>query len=346
MSKCSSHNVKLHVRGRRKIGTAGKHDACFSRPLHGFTLVELLVVIAIIGVLVALLLPAIQAAREAARRSQCTNNLKQIGLATQNYHSALGSFPPGALVKIPEVCQRISGDCRGIAMHVLIMPYFEQGVIEETFSPFYSSDGGWVDWAVDSGGVLNPLASTPVTTYVCPSSSRWGEFPERKDYFGVVGGAASEFPRGFRGFVFADGVMYPNSFTRAGEITDGTSNTFAVGESVHGHPYGLGSNYLGRGGDDSGGPVPWWYGVAISQSAPDQTQSIGRVLLSTHNPINSQFQAPLEPQFANEVPFGSDHAGGAQFAYCDGHVEFIQDAIDINVYQWLSTRAGEEMVDH
>ncbi len=345
MSKCSSHNAKLHVRGRRKRNSTEKHNACLSRPLHGFTLVELLVVIAIIGVLVALLLPAVQAAREAARRSQCTNNLRQIGLALQNYHSALGSFPPGALVEIPEVCQ-LTGDCRGIAMHVLMMPYFEDGAIEETFSPFYASDGGWVDWVVDPNtGEVNPLVSNQVSVYICPSSSRWGDYPERKDYFGVCGGAITEFPRGSRGFVFSDGIMYPNSFIRAGQITDGTSNTFVMGESVHAHPYGLGPGYLGSGGDDSGGPTAWWIGIALLESDPEQLQSIGRVLLSTLNPVNSLFRAPLEPQFANEVPFGSDHPGGAQFVFCDGHVEFIQDAIDINAYQWLSTRAGEEIVE-
>ncbi len=337
-----NHNEKLHALGRRKINATEKRNS-FSRSLRGFTLVELLVVIAIIGVLVALLLPAVQAAREAARRSQCTNNLKQIGLAMQNYDSALGSFPPGALVEIPEVCQR-TGDCRGIAMHVLMMPYFEQDALEETFRPFYSSDGGWIDWAVDNAGAANPLISSPVSVYICPSSGRWNEYLERKDYFGVTGGAFTEFPRAFRGLVFSDGVMYPNSFTRIGEITDGTSNTLAVGESVHGHPYGLGPNNILSGGDDSGGPVPWWYGVAISQSDPGR-QATGRVLLSTVNPVNSQLQVPLEGLDNNEVPFGSDHAGGAQFVFCDGHVEFIQDAIDINAYQWLSTRAGEEVVE-
>jgi len=345
MIKRKNHNEKPHALGRRRTDTIGKRNS-FSRFLYGFTLVELLVVIAIIGVLVALLLPAVQAAREAARRSQCTNNLKQIGLAIQSYHSALGSFPPGALVEIPEVCQR-TGDCRGIAMHVLMMPYFEQDALQETFRPFYDSDGGWIDWAVDEDtGEVNPLISTPVSVYICPSNSRWTDYLERKDYFGVTGGVFSEFPRAFRGLVFSDGVMYPNSFTRIGEITDGTSNTFAVGESVHGHPYGLGQGYLGGGGDDSGGPVPWWFGVAISQSDPEQFQATGRALLSTVNPINSQFQTPLEPLFNNEVPFGSDHAGGAQFVFCDGHVEFIQDSIDINAYQWLSSRAGEEVVNY
>ncbi|NOY42299.1 MAG: DUF1559 domain-containing protein [Planctomycetes bacterium] len=301
--------------------------------------------IAIIGVLVALLLPAIQAAREAARRSQCSNNLKQIGLAMQNYHAALGSFPAGVAIKIPENC--LNGNCRGIGMHVTLMPYFEQGVIGGTFADFHKAGFGWNAWLQDPANAT--VKDSPVSTYLCPSAARWDDFPRRKDYFGVVGGALTDpvdLPRGQRGFVYHDGVMYANSFTRIGEITDGTSNTFAVGESVHAAPFGDGPGYVGSGGDDSGGPTPWWLGGGFGESTPDhRDQSVGRVLRSTLNPINSNFPAPLDPQFSNEVPFGSDHPGGAQFVYCDGHVAFIQDAIDINAYQWLSSRAGGELVD-
>jgi len=305
---------------------------------HGFTLVELLVVIAIIGVLVALLLPAIQAAREAARRSQCANNLRQIGLAMQNYHAARGSFPAGTAIKVPENC--LNGNCRGIGMHVTLMPYFEQGVIEGTFADFHSAGFGWNAWLQDPANAT--VSQTPISTYLCPSVTRWDDFLYRKDYFGVVGGALTEplnRPRGQRGFIFHDGVMHANSFTRIAEITDGTSNTFAVGEGVHANPFGHGPNFVGGSGDDSGGPTAWWLGGGFAESAPAPggDQSVGRVLRGTLNPINSNFPAP--------VPFGSDHPGGAQFAYCDGHVDFIQDAIDINVYQWLSTRAGGELVD-
>src|SRR5690606_770433 len=108
------------------FATTGKH-----RSQHvGFTLVELLVVIAIIGVLVALLLPAVQAAREAARRSACTNNLKQLALATLNFEAAKGALPAGAEILVPEHC---ASDCRGNAMYVAVMPYFEQGVIEQRY---------------------------------------------------------------------------------------------------------------------------------------------------------------------------------------------------------------------
>jgi len=311
-----------------------------SRPItRAFTLVELLVVIAIIGVLVALLLPAVQAAREAARRSQCTNNLKQIGLAMQNYHSAHGSFPAGVDVKIPEGCLGPTSDCRGFPMQVILMPYFEQGVIEQSFDDFYDQQGGWIAWMIDQTNNGGTEQFLPISTFICPSNSRWGDYPHRKDYFGVVGGSITNFPPSAFGLVYNDGVMYPNSFTRVGEITDGTSNTFAVGEVVHAHPFGMSPGY----GTATGSPTNWWIGAHVNRTLPEESQSYGRALLSTLNPINSQI--PLGLSTANELPFGSDHPGGAQFVYCDGHVTFIQDAIDINVYQWLSSRAGDEVAD-
>ncbi len=311
------------------------------KPRIGFTLVELLVVIAIIGVLVALLLPAVQAAREAARRSQCVNNLKQIGLAMQNYHSAHGSFPAGVAVKIPEGCLFGGTDCRGFPMHVLLMPYFEQGVIEQSFDGFYDKEGGWIAWMRDQTNNGRTEQFLPVSTYICPSNTRWGEYPQRKDYFGVVGGSVPVVatPSSF-GLVYNDGVMYPNSFTRIGEITDGTSSTFAVGEVVHALQYGMGPGY-----GTTGGPTNWWIGAHVNRSNTD-SQSYSRSLLSTHNPVNSQLSLPLMATDANVTPFGSDHPGGAHFVYCDGHVGFIQDGVDINVYQWLSSRAGEEVVDN
>ncbi|MCS7305653.1 MAG: DUF1559 domain-containing protein, partial [Thermoguttaceae bacterium] len=118
------------LRGRRLLFYPPVRKQKTFRPvLHGFTLVELLVVIAIIGILIALLLPAVQAAREAARRAQCSNNLKQIGLALHNYHSAFRCFPAGSVVNVPTACS--SGDCRGTSMMVVILPYLEQSAIEQ-----------------------------------------------------------------------------------------------------------------------------------------------------------------------------------------------------------------------
>jgi len=299
-----------------------------------FTLVELLVVIAIIGVLVALLLPAVQAAREAARRTQCSNNLKQLGVSLQNYHSANNSFPAGTEVRIPEQCLV---DCRGISMFVTLMPYYEQTQIEASFKPYYKEPGGWLKWLQnDSTGIDN----VAIPALLCPSASQWQEFPNRKDYFGVVGGARTDFPVAYRGYVYIDGVMYTNSFTRIADITDGSSRTLVVGESVHSHPFGMGPGY---GNPKEGGPAPWYTGTAVLEGDPVRSQSLGRVLLSTRNPINSELY-PLFPLIVNDLPFGSEHPGGAQFVYCDGHVDFLQDEIDIYLYQGLSSRAGEEVL--
>lgn len=134
MIERSNHNVKLHVRGRKKNRNLKKHNACFSRPLHGFTLVELLVVIAIIGVLVALLLPAIQAAREAARRTQCNNNLKQLALACLDFHNVNKRFSMGS-----EWDKSRSSKEYGTTNQlnpnwiIRILPHFEQQVIFDSF---------------------------------------------------------------------------------------------------------------------------------------------------------------------------------------------------------------------
>jgi len=302
------------------------------RPMpRGFTLVELLVVIAIIGILIALLLPAVQAAREAARRLQCSNNLKQIGLALQNYHSAHRCFPAGVVISIPGNCN--GGDCRGSSMMVAIFPYLEQIALAELYSPYYTQ-WGWRSFAAN-----NPqnACNSSIPTYLCPSVTEWSGFRNRKDYFGCVGGKTA-IHRNWRGDCYVDGVFYLNSFTRLDDIRDGSSNTIAVGESVHPHPYGMGPGY----GDMSkGGPTPWYEGGGTWSSDPQKNMAVGRALLATKYPINSR-HLPMSPDFENDVPYGSRHPGGAQFVFCDGHVVFLNETIDMNVYRALSTRDGQE----
>lgn len=119
--------------------------------ITAFTLVELLVVITIIGILIALLLPAVQAAREEARRMQCQNNLKQIGLALQSYHESLNNFPASDAVTIPEQC---GTDCRGTTMFVSILPYIEQVSISEDYD--YNVNRGWLEWARANSSIAGP----------------------------------------------------------------------------------------------------------------------------------------------------------------------------------------------
>lgn len=180
------------------------HKSEITNPKPGFTLVELLVVITIIGILIALLLPAVQAAREAARRMQCTNNLKQIGLAMHAYHGALRSFPPGA-VRVPT----------GYTWYTCILPYIEQRPLYDQLAP----DGGPIPSATDGTSIMTRLG-----IYRCPSDSgkpvneHYGSYPTA-NY--VVSGTMFSAPGNSMGWPLC---------VRISAITDGLSNTFLASE--------------------------------------------------------------------------------------------------------------------
>ena len=301
-------------------------------PRRGFTLVELLVVIAIIAMLVTLLLPAVQAAREAARRTQCTNNLRQMGLAVLNYESANSRFPAGTEIDF-ENQSSCGADCRGTAFYLTTLPFFEEGAVNEIYD--YNVPNGWLGQDPADIEMLNSLR---LSVYICPSVSQWEFHIPRRDYFGVVGGR-TKFAHGWRGDVFDDGVMYMNSFTPLKKITDGTSKTMMVGESAHASRWGAGEGY---GEACVGGPATWWFGGATTINDP-KALSVGRVLRSTKHPPNSSTLC-IQPDQDNDVPFTSEHAGGVQFVYCDGHVELTTDDVDWQIYQALSTRSGDEVI--
>jgi len=299
---------------------------------RGFTLVELLVVIAIIGILIALLLPAVQSAREAARRMQCQNNLKQLGLAVLNYESTYKCFPAGTIIDYKNVAN-CGADCRGTSFYVTVLPYFEQAAVEQYYD--YNQWNGWLGQIAQNVTVLN---STRLSMYICPSQNQWDEHIPRRDYFGVVGGKTLKI-HGWRGDIFEDGVMYMNSFTRLRDLRDGSSSTLLAGESIHPAKWGLGPGY----GDGCvGGAAPWWFGGATLKNNPNGF-SCGRILRSTKHPINSSILCMKDDQ-DNDAPFGSRHPSGAQFVFCDGHVTFLSDTIDWKLYQALSTREGGETI--
>jgi prepilin-type N-terminal cleavage/methylation domain-containing protein len=205
------------------------------RRCHGFTLVELLVVIAIIGILIALLLPAVQAAREAARRSSCTNNLKQIGLALHNYHDTMRTFPPVAVFGR-------GGAYPQRAFHhtwlTFILPFMEQ-------RPLYDA----TDFRRPVYGVVSatlpiqpqPIVGTVVPTLLCPSDDGFGRDPSATWGFAITNYIASEGYHWWPGAAVPNGNLVPNTdyqnvfsggqTTTIGGITDGTSNTILVAES-------------------------------------------------------------------------------------------------------------------
>ena len=295
---------------------------------HGFTLVELLVVIAIIGILIALLLPAVQAAREAARRMQCANNLKQLGLALQMYSDSHNKLPPGG-----QIGETHSGTMYSFL--VLLLPYMEQNDVYEAFDltkPM--TDPASVEVAKNIGPIL-----------LCPSYS--GDLGTSSadvadgtvaTYCGVMG--AVKRNHGYDalkgeavcGSYYDDGVLYPGSTVRIRDITDGTSNTLAIGERI----YNL---------------RIWTRGASYFGSLTDPSKLCSAMTKNVTWPINSDTQtvcyAPCVSGRTcrfNDLFFGSEHPGGAQFAFADGSVHFIEQSITLRVYTQMATRNGGETV--
>ena len=314
---------------------------------RGFTLVELLVVIAIIGVLIGMLLPAVQSVREAARRIACANNLKQISLACLNYESAHREFPAGrhGLEEAEEFHQKYAPQLQvsqsdGTSFQVAILPFIEKANaydrlhIEELNLLSHRGEGKW-DSESTSASNLEALSviGEQMPGYACPSAST--NLP-CLDLFGVPLGTGSYagcmgslwWPAASGGldeltkhkynnngmFFYANGVSM-------GSITDGTSNTLCVGETVRGEIAPDTGYYR----------YNYWAWASNYQSS----------LCATRFPLNSP-----EWSFALSLGiFGSNHAGGANFVFSDGHTSFMSDNIDQDLYEALSTRAGGEVID-
>jgi len=300
------------------------------RKSFGFTLVELLVVIAIIGILVALLLPAIQAAREAARRSQCANNLKQIGIAMHNHHDTLKSFPPGTG---PYGC------CWG-TWQVLILRFMEQNTLTEEY----------VNWGGnDSTGVRYGAApnTTNVTTkrlpsFTCPSDRPNEPFGGITNHnyavnFGTTGYAQQATLNGvvFRGAPFAIAKFTAEPFRgrKMSDIMDGTSNTLMVAEVLQ-----------GQGSDLRG--FTWWGDACefTSYLAPNSPEP-DRIYTAGYCNNKPEWNLPCAVADAtNPTMFASRslHPGGVQVVMCDGATRFVSDAINLNTWRAVSTSEGTE----
>jgi prepilin-type N-terminal cleavage/methylation domain-containing protein/prepilin-type processing-associated H-X9-DG protein len=305
----------------------------------GFTLVELLVVITIIGVLIALLLPAVQAAREAARRMSCTNNLKQLGLALHNYHTTYDVFPAGESIG-PGDCT--SGYCFGLPVYVVLLPYCELQNTLDWYLPFGHN------WHDNLSGCSGPIAAgtdtvtdpmTRVSFYICPSDTRSAQHAPLRSYFAVIGGKTKVATTAW-GDWFVDGLFVLKRWNRIADVSDGTSSTLAIGESVHNAHGGFGPGYH----TSEGGPAYWATGGhCYAPDCPPASHGDGRGYRSTKLAINTVIPS-LSMDVENDAPFGSCHAGGAHFVFADGHVDFLGATIDMAAYRNLSTIAGNEII--
>jgi prepilin-type N-terminal cleavage/methylation domain-containing protein/prepilin-type processing-associated H-X9-DG protein len=272
------------------------------RPASGFTLVEMLVVIAIIGLLIALLLPAVQAAREAARRMKCQNNLKQIGIAMHNYHDAMNTFPPGYI--------SVDVDVAEWGWPVFLLAYMERGSLDRELA---ISARRLMDAMNDPLGRV--LLQTPLADFRCPSDRTQSRLPSNLRFFADVT-TGSGFEPATSNYIGVcglfdradgqenDGVLYGNSHVSITDIPDGTSYTFMVGER---------DRRCGAGA---------WCGnrnpFGISDVGAYFVQ--GRVSIKLNDPLDQGADTCREG-------FSSPHSGGANFLFCDGSARIIADNI-------------------
>jgi prepilin-type N-terminal cleavage/methylation domain-containing protein/prepilin-type processing-associated H-X9-DG protein len=342
---------------------------------RGFTLIELLVVIAIIAVLIALLLPAVQAAREAARRAQCTNNLKQVGIALHNYHSALNSFPVGFLYPRPSQAYPGVPDLHyRWSVLAQLTPYLEQTNVYNALNMNWPIAAGpssvlgtppWTPFAANT-----TVMASKVNFFLCPSDSAappttlpGGVTSGPSNYHFCTGdGSPTSVNPGDAGVtVQANGAFVLGPAMSIASITDGSSGTAAASEQLIGPAAGGASTQSGASPmpqdvrrvaavgstplSDAGCASPsgwrldkgygWWDG--------DYRTTLYNHYLTPNSKSYDCWQSspPHNPAWKAAR---SNHPGGVNLLCCDGHVQFVKDSVNLPSWRGLSTRNGGEVI--
>lgn len=315
----------------------------------GFTLVELLVVIAIIAMLVTLLLPAVQAAREAARRMQCSNNIRQLGLALHNFESANGAFPPGSIGRNPNHANapydsgyaKSKGNQQRTAFFVHIYPFLE----ESNIFAAYDFERSTIAQATDP----NSPITQPLTTMTCPSDSPQvghacdgGNSLDAKGNYGLNWGSFNfvaqspnilENPRCKEAPAKCPAAPFHLEFgAEFAKITDGTSKTLCMMEMLQAPaPKGGPCDRRGRIWNDDTGTYQLMTRDTPNSAAPDHSRCINQ----------TQLNLPCVNDFANPnnvyMLARSSHPGGVNVLLCDGSCHFVADDVDLRTWQALST---------
>lgn len=336
---------------------------------RAFTLVELLVVIAIIGVLVALLLPAVQQAREAARRMQCSNNMKQFGIGLHNHHDTYGRFPPGSSADQVPFGTHPTGQGWGASWLVFMLPFVEQNAMYEQMQ--IAGGSGWGPNANHNKMVAN---NVKISNYICPSSPMSDEARSvhgggatlmAPSYVGISGAVNGLIPgvneTRFNtpgsgagcctgGIASAAGVLFPNSKSNFKNMTDGSSNTMVVSEN---------SDFLigddGAKKDWRSGAVHGWIIGWRSPTTPPNAGNGGDLrtfqLTTLRYPINQKRRPgtgwPAAGDCGNlgvcdnastNLPLNSAHPGGVMVLMGDGSVSFLAETVTLDVVARLAIR--------
>jgi prepilin-type processing-associated H-X9-DG protein/prepilin-type N-terminal cleavage/methylation domain-containing protein len=303
---------------------------------RGFTQVELLVVMALIAVLLALILPAIQNAREAARRTQCWNNLKQLALAAQNFHEFHGKFPAGGHPAVM-VGERPTG---GTNLFVELLPYIGEANLYDEWDP-YDIHNNVIGGTSATTAHIIPILLCPsdplpnnVVEHTATNSLTWSH-----GFYGMTSYGGNAGTRSYVPFS-QDGVFFIDRCIRIADIKDGASNTLLVGERYHDDPeWDLRKKVLKPGIADL--PQQGKWGMVFAGPG-----IMGNLTLHAAERINYEMPAGGDlSELENRVcAFGSGHSGGANFAFADGSVRFLSDSIPLLKLQAFSTRCRGEVV--